>query len=75
MKLRMDPELTKVRDWAQAELDDLREPPWATGRYHHLIQAIDRMLAAQPAATAAVTRRCNVVNICTARRRYAAPYR
>jgi hypothetical protein len=67
MKLRMNPELAKVREWAQAELDALREPPWATGRYHHLIQAIDRMLAQTP--------RGNVVNICTARRRYAAPRR
>ena len=67
----MNPELAKVRDWAQAELDDLREPPWATGRYHHLIQVIDRMLAPQPAAAAADTRRGNVVNICTARRRTA----
>jgi hypothetical protein len=65
----MNPELTKVRDWAQAELDDLREPPWATGRYHHLIQAIDRMLAAEPEATAAAPKRGNVVSICTARRR------
>jgi hypothetical protein len=69
----MNPELAKVREWAQAELDDLREPPWATGRYHHLIQAIDRMLAAQPAASATDTRRGKVVHICTARRRYAAP--
>ena len=71
----MNPELAKVREWAQAELDALREPPWATGRYHHLIQAIDRMLAAEPAATTATPRRGNVVNICTARRRYAAPRR
>jgi hypothetical protein len=71
----MNPELAKVREWAQAELDALREPPWATGRYHHLIQAIDRMLASQPTATAADTRRGNVVHICTARRRYATPRR
>ena len=71
----MNPELTKVRDWAQAELDDLREPPWATGRYHHLIQAIDRMLASEPEATAAVPKRGNVVHICTARRRPAAQRR
>ena len=71
----MNPELAKVREWAQAELDGLREPPWATGRYHHLIQAIDRMLASQPAASATDPRRGNVVNICTARRRSAAPRR
>jgi len=67
INIRMNPELAKVRDWAQAELDALRVPPWATGRYHHLIQAIDRMLAQ--------SKRSNVVQICTARRRYAAPRR
>jgi hypothetical protein len=65
----MDPELAKVREWAQAELDALQEPPWATGRYHHLIQAIDRILGPQTAAPAAPPQRAKVVHICTARRR------
>jgi hypothetical protein len=71
MKLRMNPDLAKVREWAQAELDALQEPPWATGRYHHLIQAIDRMLATAPPPASPVPRRAKVVNICSARRRIA----
>jgi hypothetical protein len=71
MKVRMNPDLAKVREWAQAELDALEEPPWATGRYHHLIQAIDRMLAAQPVAAREAPQRAKVVNICSARRRVA----
>jgi hypothetical protein len=71
MKLRMNPDLAKVREWAQAELDALQEPPWATGRYHHLIQAIDRMLASEPAAAREGPQCATVVNICSARRRLA----
>lgn len=70
MKLRMNPDLLKVREWAQAELDSLEEPPWATGRYHHLIQAIDRMLGIPPPLTAA-PQRPKVVNIRSARQRFA----
>ncbi|HTV77809.1 MAG TPA: hypothetical protein VMF03_06100 [Steroidobacteraceae bacterium] len=70
----MDPELAKVREWAQAELDELREPPWATGRYHHLIQAIDRILAPR-AAPAEKSPRANVIQFCTARRRSPLPRR
>ncbi len=69
MKFRMNPDLAKVREWAQAELDALQEPPWATGRYHHLIQVIDRMLA--PATASEAPQRGKVVNICIARRRLA----
>lgn len=68
----MNPELAKVRDWARAELDELREPPWATGRYHHLIQAIDRLLAAESEAAGSAATRGKVVDICSARRRHAA---
>ncbi len=71
----MNPELAKVREWAQAELDALREPPWATGRYHHLIQAIDRMLASESEAAPEAAKRGNVVPICTARRRHTAQRR
>jgi hypothetical protein len=71
MKLRMNPDLAKVREWAQAELDALQEPPWATGRYHHLIQAIDRMLATKSSTPTEIPRRSKVVNICSARQRLA----
>src|SRR5580693_7512599 len=47
----MNDELIKVRDWAQDELDAGQAPPWATGRYLHVLTLIDEMLASRAAST------------------------
>ncbi len=63
----MNDELTKVREWAQDELDAGHEPPWATRRYLHVVALIDEMLAPRAAPTA--RREGNVVRLDFSRRR------
>jgi len=62
----MNDELTKVREWAQGQLDAEHVPPWATRRYVHVVVLIDEMLASR--SRAAPQRKENVVHLDFARR-------
>jgi len=61
----MNEELTKVREWAQGQLDAEHVPPWATRRYLHVVVLIDEMLASRARTP---QRRGNVVQLDFARR-------
>ncbi len=65
----MNDELTRIREWAQAKLDALQEPPWTAGRCQHLIALIDEMQAAQRRAERTRARGDNIVPFASHRRR------
>ena len=67
----MKDELTRIREWAQARLDALQEPPWTAGRCQHLIALIDEMQAAQTQRAGNRARGDNIVPFASKGRRAA----
>jgi hypothetical protein len=65
----MNDELARIRELAQEKLDALQEPPWATGRYQHLIALIDEIEASQAQPVRYRPRGNNIVQFANARRR------
>ncbi len=68
----MEDQLASIREWAQATVDALQEPPWATRRSQHVIALIDEMLAPAPLSPECSGRRSprvgNIIDIENARR-------